>query len=499
MQLVLSKTLPKEFKDIWWTNCPTRYRVIYGARNTGKSYDFLGTEVLHKILKDPMRNIAIFRAVASDIKTTAFSEVKKALYRTGLFTYFQVKEHDVEVVYKATGQKIMFFGCDRGTAVNGIQVPIGEITDFYFEEAYELKDYELFRQIDGSLRGEYTTRLKNGVRVPKQVTFLMNPRTAEGCWIYNVFVKPYQPDDEVTEQILENVGYRQTILKDLFIEKGLGLALHQSAYKINHWRDKLYDSVALENKKRVPRIYRTEFLGMWGVTGEIVYFAYDDKLLLDREIVKELPYRAFYIGVDTAFSNGEGKILTGSALDNARVKHAYAITLCGITRSDYKGVEQGTIVVLDEYYYTQEIYGRRKTHNELISDTIDTILKWCSKYASNPTLLKGVITCFVDSGDQGSIDDLVFLARQKYLPNLKFMQSTKKPIMQRIRFVNQLMGFQRVRFSVDCKHLVREIKNCHEGKGKPREDVNDHAINAFEYGATPLFPLTKEWANFKQY
>lgn len=395
----------------------------------------------------------------------------------------------------------MFFGCDRGTAVNGIQVPIGEITDFYFEEAFELRDYELFRKIDGSLRGNYTTYIKrNHLLIPKQVTFLLNPRQKEGCWLYDVFVKPYLPDRDNTLGLLEKVGYRIYKNVDKPIGWGIGLCLHQSSYKVNHWRDKeTIDKTAQEEKKRAPLIYKTEFLGMWGVTGEVVYAEFKDSLILPPQVVQELNYQCFYVGVDTAYSNGEGQLLTGSKLELARIHHAYAIVLCGMTRNDYKGVEKGTIVALDEFYHTQEITNQKLSQTELIEKTIDVILNRFSKYQNNLTLFRAPTYIFVDSGDAGSLSALQTSARNRRLPNLIFKSSTKLKINTRIRFERQLMAYEKMRFSSDCPNLIRELRHCHEGKGKPREDVNDHAINAWEYGTAPMYTRAKEWSNFKEY
>ena len=502
MVVDLETSIADEFKPVWFENCPTRYRVIYGARDTGKSYTFAGLEPLIKILKDPRRNVAMFRAVFSDIKDTVFNEVQKALYRTGLFVYFQVKTHDYEIVYKKTGQKILFFGCDRGTSVNGIQVPVGEITDFYFEEAYDLKDYDIFRKIDGSLRGEFGTYIaKNNFYIPKQVTFLMNPWTAEGCWVYEKFVKRFMPDTPRTQEFLENVGYRLFIDQHVQLEWGIGIALHQSSYKVNHRRDKkTKDAVAIETKKRSPRIYQTEFLGMWGATGEIVYEEFKPRHIIPDNIVKELNYECYYIGVDTAYSNGEGSLLSGVRLERAKIHHAYGIVLSGMTRNEYKGVARGTIVAIDEYYHTQEITGQKKSQTELISETIDVILQWTSEYSSNLTLFRGPVYIFVDSGDAGSLQALQTECRNRHLESrFIFKPSTKLPINTRIRFERQMMSFDKMLFSTKCQNLARELRNCHEGKGKFREDINDHAINAWEYGTAPMYSRAKEWASFKQY
>ena len=500
MTIDLGKEIAPEFLRMWRTNCPARYRVLYGARNTGKSYTFIGKEILHKIMYDANRNVVVFRAVANDIKDSVFSEIKKHLYKTGLIVFFQVKEHDIEIIYKKTGQKILFYGCDRGTAVNSLTFPVGELTDFYFEEAYEIESYEIFRQIDGSLRGEYKTKINaNGALIPKQCTFLLNPWSAEGCFIYDVFVKPYMPDTDYAPKVLEEKGYRLYLDFDVILEKGIGIALHQSTYKVNHWRASNYDIIANEAKKKVPLIYMVEFLGMWGVTGETVYPEFDESLILPPSIVNELQFSAYYIGVDTAYSNGEGKILVGNALERAKIHHAYSIQLCGITRNDYKGVEKGTIVAIDEYYYSQEITGIKKTQPQLIEETIDQIQAWFNKYQNNYSLFRRGLYVFVDSGDAGSLGALQTACINRRLNGIMFKPSTKFKINTRIRFERQMMGYKKMRFSSECKNLIRELRNCREAKGMIRADINDHAINAFEYGSAPLYINAKEWDNFKDY
>ena len=500
----LSNLIAPEFQSSWWTNCPARYRVMYGARNTGKSYTFLGIEILHKILKDKNRNVVIFRQVFSDIKDSCFSQVQSLLYKLGLFPYFQVKTHDMEIVYKKTGQKIIFAGCDRGTSINGITVPVGEITDFYFEEAYEIRDYELFRQIDGSLRGDYATEIKKPTKsifIPKQCTFLLNPWSSDGCFIYDIFVKPYMPDRETTQKFLEDMGYRLYQDFSAVLEKGIGISLMQSTYKVNKWRASNYDNIALETKKKAPNIYNTEFLGMWGVSGEICYPEFNAQLILPDTIARELPYSMLTIGIDTGYSNGEGKLLIGSALDKARIHSAYAILLCGITNRDYNGIEKGTIVILDEYYHSPEINMVKKTATQLEKETIQQLLMWANQYQSNPTMFRTCVNCFVDSGDAASLGDLIDLANKNGLSNRAFVfkPSTKKRILTRIRFERHLFSFRELLISNRCKNLIREIKNARVPKGAYRENINDHAINAMEYGITPLFALTKEWSKFKDY
>ena len=50
-----------------------------------------------------------------------------------------------------------------------------------------------------------------------------------------------------------------------------------------------------------------------------------------------------------------------------------------------------------------------------------------------------------------------------------------------------------------CTNLIREFKSSQKGeKGEPREDINDHAINANEYAWIPVINRLKRWKTFKQ-
>ena len=54
--------------------------------------------------------------------------------------------------------------------------------------------------------------------------------------------------------------------------------------------------------------------------------------------------------------------------------------------------------------------------------------------------------------------------------------------------------------SSNCKNLIREIKNSRKGeKGEPREDFDDHCINANEYAWQPVINRLKRWKDFKQH
>ena len=59
------KATGENYENGWRTTCHCRYRCFKGGRNTKKSYDIDGYEVIDKILSDSRRNILIVRQTIS--------------------------------------------------------------------------------------------------------------------------------------------------------------------------------------------------------------------------------------------------------------------------------------------------------------------------------------------------------------------------------------------------------------------------------------------------
>lgn len=494
-----------QYVDFYWLNCPCRYRVLYGARNTGKSYA-CGYEIIDKIMSDPMRNIICFRNSYTDIKDSIFSNIKSKLIKTGLFIFFKIKHAPMEIIYKKTGQSIRFKGCDEATNVASIEPEVGVNTDFYFEEAFEMNDFDTFRIFDGSLRCSEEEAKK--LLCPQQITLMLNPWQKEGCWIYDHFIAPYMDDDQNTMEVLENCGKRIWQDKNMVIDYGVGLFLMQSTYRVNDWRNKsVYDKAALEMKKRSIDIYKVEYLGMWGATGERVYTEYSDTLIVPHDLAMKFNYKAFYLGIDTSYSNGEGRPLKGMALEKIRVRSAYAVVLAGLTsdiqtntnlyEDERDKIPKGSIVALNEYYHSSELGHNKLSPTQLQERTLEKILEWINTYQANTSLMKNNIYIFVDSADSATLSTLQEMAKRRLMTNVHFRESTKYPINLRIRFTRLLMAWRNCLFTDQVPNLTREIRNCHAAKGVLRDNINDHAINAFEYATAPMYSQIKQWQGFK--
>lgn len=116
--------------------------------------------------------------------------------------------------------------------------------------------------------------------------------------------------------------------------------------------------------------------------------------------------------------------------------------------------------------------------------------------------MKGTVNCFVDSADQGTIDNLNTMKKDFGLFNFNFLNCTKKPIQTRVDFERMLMAYSCFHVNKDwCKNCVREYKVARKGdKGEARAPGNDHCLDSISYSIAPFYPSIRLWkTKFKEH
>ena len=203
----------------WYTNCKCRYRVFSGARNTKKSYDMIGLEVLSKIISNPLRNVLILRQIGGSNRFSTFSTLCLLIHQPDVSNpsisfddYFDINQSTMTIRYKPTGQLILFDGMLNPTKITSARMPRGFLTDVYVEEAYELKDFESWRKVDGTIRGKLPDGLFH------QITFCLNPWN-KNHWIYEHFFKGRLEDDL---EYLDTHDYQDWMDENLILDYGKG-------------------------------------------------------------------------------------------------------------------------------------------------------------------------------------------------------------------------------------------------------------------------------------
>ena len=481
----VSSCIGRGYGNGWYTNCHARYRLYKGARNTKKSVDIGGYEPIFKILGDEWRNILFLRENATDHATSTFPNLKKLINSLSIANKFKCTTSPMKITYIPTGQVMLFKGMSDPTCHTSMKAEHGIMSDVYIEEASQLRSYEDFRQVDGSLRVGLSEMEEWGMGEDCiQITFMFNPWRKDH-WLYETFFKGRMEDDI---SYLETHDYQDYLDPNFTLGFGFGLYLHSGTYRINEFQNPSYARSMESLREASPSIYKVEALGMWGDTTGACYPEWDDSLVIPFERAFGMRYARYSIGIDNGLSDGEGHVKNGSDI---RYNSATTMQLCGLT-ADYS-----TLVAIDEYFHANG--GDRKTEPELMAELISTLKKWQEKYDRHFDLFRGGTVVYVDSASRGYREGLELEARRQGLYNVVFMASTKLPIIDRVMLTRRLMGHREFLVSASCPNLAREIRNSRQGeKRRAREDFDDHAINANEYAWAPMLPWLRRYKEYKK-
>lgn len=229
----LSEVVGKGYGDVWNSRC--RYVIIKGSRASKKSKTTALWHIYH-MMKYPLANSLVIRKTERTLKDSCFSDLRWAIHRLGVDHLWQCKMSPLEIVYKPTGQKILFRGLDDPLKITSISVDVGFLCWVWFEELYEILSEEDFDFVDESVRGE----LPEGYF--KRITGTMNP-WSDQHWVKARFF------DTVDDNVL-------AVTKN---------------YELNEWLGP--DDLAMfeDMKKNRPKRYEVAGLGNWGITDGVIY------------------------------------------------------------------------------------------------------------------------------------------------------------------------------------------------------------------------------------
>lgn len=233
MMIDVTKVIGKGYNRFW--HFRGRYRVVKGGRGSKKSAT-TALWYIYNMMKYPGANTLVLRKTYSAHKDSTYAQLKWAINRLGVAHVWQVRLSPLELVYKKTGQKILFRGLDDPMSITSIVVDNGFLCWAWFEEAYQILNEDDFDKIDMSIRGDTGDLFK-------QLTLSFNPWN-EKHWLKRRFFDR-EPDSNV-------------------------LAMTTS-YTCNEFLGK--DDIALFEwmKKNNPRRYRIEGEGEWGIAEGAIY------------------------------------------------------------------------------------------------------------------------------------------------------------------------------------------------------------------------------------
>lgn len=124
-----------------------------GGRGSTKS-SFISLVIVRGLLADTDANAIIYRRVGNTIKDSVYSQMLWAIDRLELAPWFTARVSPFELIYRPTGQRILFRGADDPMKSKSIKLSRGYFKYLWYEELAEFRGMEDIRSIKQSvLRG----------------------------------------------------------------------------------------------------------------------------------------------------------------------------------------------------------------------------------------------------------------------------------------------------------------------------------------------------------
>lgn len=263
MQIGIRNKIPPAFHSLFWEMYEGKFEEFWlkGGRGSGKS-SFVSILLICLLLRDREANAVIYRKVAETLRESVLSQMQWAVEQLGLERYFQVQMNPMQMVYRPTGQKILFRGADDPEKSKGVKLARGYFAALWFEEASAFRGMEEIRTIQASI-------LRGG----KGMTILSyNPPISADNWVNREALVPEE-----------------------------GRRVHRSDYRQMppEWLGETFLRNAERLRKRDERAYRHMYLGEAVGTGGQVF-----ENVTVREVGAEESENAGlkYVGLDFGFA-----------------------------------------------------------------------------------------------------------------------------------------------------------------------------------------------------
>ena len=244
------------------------------------------------LVQNPGVHALVLRKVGNTLRDSVFAQYVWAVDKLGMGPLWEERLSPPELIYRPTGQRILFRGADDPMKLKSIKVPFGYIAVTHFEEKDQFAGREEIRSIlQSTMRG------------------------GERFWNFESYNPPRSRDNWANRDSLED---RPDRLR------------HRSTYldAPRAWLGEAFFAEAERLRERDERAYRHEYLGEAVGTGASVFEKLEVRTVTDEELAR---YDRIFQGVDWGWYPDKFAFL----------------------RTGYDPAQE-RIVLLDEYYVNRK-------------------------------------------------------------------------------------------------------------------------------------------------
>ena len=270
VDLDVSKLWIKKFDDVFqdiMSHNHTNY-IFPGGRGSTKSSFVGGIDVPLLLIDNPNCHCACFRKIGNTLKTSVYAQVEWGISQLGLHDYFIFHSNPLEIIYKPTGQKILFLGLDDAGKVKSIKLPFGYIGITWWEELDQYSgEAEIRKALQSTMRG------------------------GPIYWNFMSYNPPISVNNWANEYTEECERYRQD---DTLVVRSTYLDVPKE------WLGQAFIDEAEYLQQTNPRAYENEYMGIPVGTGGNVF---DNVEHLDMPDSMIATFDTIYNGLDWGFAN----------------------------------------------------------------------------------------------------------------------------------------------------------------------------------------------------
>lgn len=188
----LTDCIAPSFYDLFWDVWKEKYTHYWqkGGRGSTKS-SFISESIILKMMDDGekgiMSNALVVRRVKDTLEGSVFEQMVWAIDQLGVIEEWQIKLSPLRLIYKKTGQQVLFKGADKPKKLKSTKVSKGWIKYIWYEEVDEFESYDKIRNINQSI-------MRGGPNF--LVFYSFNPPESQRNWA-NMEVLDERPDKRV--------------------------------------------------------------------------------------------------------------------------------------------------------------------------------------------------------------------------------------------------------------------------------------------------------------
>lgn len=221
--------------------------VLAGGRGSTKS-SYVSLEIPLLLMRNPECHAVILRKVANTLRNSVYTQMEWALDALHISDKWKMTISPMEMVRKATGQKILFFGVDDKAKIKSIKLPFGYVGVVWYEELDQFAGMEEIRNLNQSLM-----------------------RGGSKFWCFSSYNPPKSANNWVNEEMLLDE-------KDRLVHRSDYLSVNPD------WLGPQFIYEADKLKAKNETAYRHEYLGEITGTGGAVFENVTEKRITDEEI-----------------------------------------------------------------------------------------------------------------------------------------------------------------------------------------------------------------------